>query len=53
VVQAAFPNGHLSVDLRTEFGMLYEQDLFAELSADRGPPIEVAPWRLALVLVRP
>jgi transposase len=51
VVQAAFPKGNLYVDLRTEFGTLYEQDLFADLYADRGHPIEVAPWRLALVVV--
>ena len=51
VVQATFPKGNLYVDLRTEFGTLYEQDLFADLYADRGHPIEVAPWRLALVMV--
>src|SRR5918999_2319037 len=51
VVKAAFPKGNLYVDLRTEFGTLYEQDLFADLYADRGHPIEVAPWRLALVMV--
>jgi transposase len=51
VVKAAFPNGNLYVDLRTEFGTLYEQDLFADLYADRGHPIEVAPWRLALVTI--
>ena len=51
MVQAAFPKGTLYVDLRTEFGTLYEQDLFADLYADRGHPIEVAPWRLALVMV--
>ena len=27
------------------------QDLFADLYADRGHPVEVAPWRLALVMV--
>ena len=51
VVQAAFPKGNLYVDLRKEFGTLYAQDLFADLYADRGHPIEVAPWRLALVMV--
>ncbi len=51
VIQAAFPTGPLSVALPTALGTLYEQALFAELSADRGPPIEVAPWRLALVRV--
>ena len=52
VVQAAFPKGHLYVALRTEFDTLYEQDLCADLYADRGHPLEVAPWRLALVMVR-
>jgi transposase len=51
MVQAAFPKGNLYVDLRTEFGTLYTQDLFADLYADRGHPVEVAPWRLALVMV--
>src|ERR687883_375225 len=51
VVQAAFPKGNLSVDFRKEFGTLYAQDLFADLYADRGHPIAVAPWRLALVMV--
>jgi transposase len=51
VVQAAFPKGNLSVDLRTEFGTLYAQALLADLYADRGHPIEVAPGRLALVRV--
>lgn len=53
VVKAAFPKGNLYVDLRTEFGTLfYTQDLFADLYADRGHLVEVAPWRLALVMVR-
>jgi hypothetical protein len=53
VVQAALPKGHLSVALRTAFGTLYAQDLCADLDADRGPPLEVVPWHLALVMVRP
>jgi transposase len=36
---------------RTAFGTLYDDQLFADLYADRGPPVEVAPWRLALVVV--
>jgi transposase len=51
IVKAAFPKGNLYVDLRTEFSTLYVQDLFADLYADRGHPVEVAPWRLALVMV--
>jgi len=35
VVQAAFPNGNLSMALRTELGTRYEQDLLADLYAYR------------------
>jgi transposase len=51
VVKAAFPKGNLYVDLRTEFGTLYDDTLFADLYSRRGCPVEVAPWRLALVTV--
>ena len=30
-VQAAFPKGNLYVDLRAEFGTIYEDQLFADL----------------------
>ncbi len=51
-VQHAFPQGNLYMDLRAEFGTLYDDQLFADLYAtDRGHPVEVAPWRLALVTV--
>jgi hypothetical protein len=50
-VRAAFPKGNLSVDLRTAFGTLYEDQLFADLYAEHGRPVDVAPWRLALVMV--
>jgi transposase len=50
-VQAAFPKGNLYVDLRAEFGMLYDDHLFADLYPPLGRPVEVAPWRLALVMV--
>ena len=50
-VQAAFPKGNLYVDLRTEFGTLYNDQLFADLYPPQGRPVEVAPWRLALVMV--
>ena len=50
-VQAAFPQGHLSVGLRAECGPLYDDQLFADLSPPQGRPVEVAPWRLALVVV--
>lgn len=51
MVQAAFPKGNLYVDLHNEFGAIYQDALFADLYADRGRPVEVAPWRLALVTV--
>src|SRR5918995_856436 len=50
-VRAAFPKGNLYVDLRTEFGTLYDDQLLADLYADHGRPVDVAPWRLALVTV--
>jgi transposase len=50
-VRAAFPKGNLYVDLRTEFGTLYEDELFADLYPAQGRPVEVAPWRLALVMI--
>jgi transposase len=50
-VRAAFPKGNLYVDLRTQFGTLYDDQLFADLYPPLGRPVEVAPWRLALVLV--
>ena len=50
-VQAAFPKGNLYVELRAEFGTLYDDQLFADLYPPQGRPVEVAPWRLALVMV--
>ena len=50
-VRAAFPKGNLYVDLRAEFGTLYEDQLFADLYPSEGRPVEVPPWRLALVMV--
>ena len=50
-VQAAFPKGNLYVELRAEFGPLYDDQLFADLYPPAGRPVEVAPWRLALVVV--
>jgi transposase len=46
-VRAAFPTGNLYVDLRTEFGTLYDDQLFADLYPPSGRPVEVAPgaWR--------
>jgi transposase len=50
-VRAAFPKGNLYVELRAEFGTLYTDQLFADLYPPQGRPVEVAPWRLALVVV--
>ena len=50
-VCAAFPKGNLYVDLRAEFGTLYPDQLLADLYPPEGRPVEVAPWRLALVVV--
>jgi transposase len=50
-VQAAFPRGNPYVALRAEFGTLSEAQLFADLSPPGGRPVEVAPWRVALVVV--
>jgi transposase len=50
-VQAAFPKGNLCVALRTEFGTPYDDQLSADLYPPAGRPVEVAPWRLALVMV--
>src|SRR4026207_752737 len=50
-VQAAFPKGNLYVALRAEFGALYDDQLFADLYPPQGRPVEVEPWRLALVVV--
>src|SRR5918999_383848 len=50
-VQAAFPKGNLCVELRAEFGALYDDQLFADLYPPSGRPVEVAPWHLALVMI--
>jgi transposase len=50
-VRAAFPKGNVYVALRAEFGTLYDDQLFADLYPPEGRPVEVPPWRLALVMV--
>ena len=50
-VQAAFPKGNLSVALGAEFSTLYDNQLFADLYAPSRRPVEVVPWRLALIVV--
>jgi hypothetical protein len=51
-VRAACPQGHLAVDLRAEFGPLEHDPLVAALDPPEGRPVDVAPWRVALVVVR-
>jgi len=48
---AAVPKGNRYVALRAEFGALYDDQLCAELYPSQGRPVDVAPWRLALVMV--
>ena len=50
-VRAAFPKGNLYVDLRTEFGTLYTDELLTDLYPPEGRPVEVPPWPLALAVV--
>jgi transposase len=50
-VRAAFPQGHLDVDLRDEVGTRYDDPLLTDLDPPEGRPVEVAPWRLARVVV--
>src|SRR5262245_579703 len=50
-VPAAFPKGYLYGTLRTEFGTLYDDQLFADLYPPAGRPVKVAPWRLVLVMI--
>jgi transposase len=50
-VKAALPKGNVYVDLHEEFGAMYRDDLFADFYCDRGHPVEIAPWRLAMATV--
>ena len=48
VARAAFPKGNLYLQMRDEFGSLFEDPQFAALFPNCGQPA-AAPWRLALV----
>jgi transposase len=50
IARAAYPKGTIYVQLRDEFGTIYEDEHFQDLYPRRGQPAE-APWRLALVSV--
>ena len=50
VAHAAFPHGHVVMQLRDALGTIYTDEVFADLFPTHGQPAE-APWRLALVTV--
>ncbi len=50
VAHAAFPHGHVVMQLRDALGTIYTDEGFADLFPTHGQPAE-APWRLALVTV--
>ncbi|MFJ2868146.1 transposase [Kitasatospora sp. NPDC087314] len=50
VARAAFPKGSLAIRVRDELGVLFTDELFADLFPTRGKPAW-SPGRLALVLV--
>jgi len=50
VAHAAFPKGNLSLTLRDEIGILYNDSNFTALYPTHGQPT-VSPWRLALICV--
>lgn len=49
--EAIFPDGNLYMTIRDELGTIFTDTQFASWFADAGRPVEVVPWRLALVLV--
>ena len=50
MAQAAFPGGNVSMQMREALGSLYDDALFAGMSAEEGQPA-VHSWQLALVSV--
>jgi transposase len=50
VAQAAFPAGNVSMRMRDEVGSLFDDEVFADVSAREGQPA-LHPWQLALVSV--
>ena len=50
VARAVLPQGNTYMQMRDEFGTLYQDEDFQDLFPQRGQPAE-APWRLALVTV--
>ena len=50
IARAAYPKGNIYLQLRDEFGTIYEDEHFVNLYPRRGQPAQ-APWRLAWVSV--
>ena len=50
IARAAYPKCNIYMQLRDEFGTMYEDEPFRNLYPRRGQPAK-APWRLALVSV--
>jgi len=50
IARAAYPKGNIYLQLRDEFGTIYQDEQFVALYPRKGQPGE-APWRLALVSV--
>jgi transposase len=50
VAHAVLPQGNTYMQMRDEFGTLYQDEDFQDLFPQRGQPAE-APWRLALVTI--
>ncbi|HTI13570.1 MAG TPA: IS1182 family transposase [Dictyobacter sp.] len=50
IARAAYPKGNIYLQLRDEFGTIYQDEQFVALYPRKGQPAE-APWRLALVSV--
>jgi transposase len=50
IAQAAFPEGNVSMRMREELGILFDDEQFAAVYAREGHPA-LHPWQLALVSV--
>ncbi len=50
VAKAAYPKGNIYMRMRDELGVIYDEQVFANLFAIRGQP-GIAPWRLALISI--
>jgi transposase len=50
VAKMAFPDGNVYMQMRDEFGMVYEDELFGSVYSEEGHP-SLPPWQLALVSI--